>query len=129
MIIVILDKSSTVRTKISDLLEEMEFDGLDINEFEDAQEALDFIKTNSVDIIFSSIETDGIDGITFVDLLIRGNARIVSRLFIVTSQKNSDSFMEIKDVGAKRFIRKPINEDSFKHFVIPEIRKILHFKE
>ena len=128
MTIVILDKSATVRTKISDLLDEMDFDGLDLNEFEDAEEALEFINSNDVDIIFSSIETDGMDGVTFVDLLIRANKKIVSRLFIVTSQKDSDNFTEIKDVGAKRFIRKPINEGAFKHFVIPEIRKILHFQ-
>ena len=32
---------------------------------------------------------------------------------------------EIKGVGAKRFIKKPINEEHFKHFVLPEIHKIL----
>jgi len=127
MTIIILDKSSTVRTKIIDLLEDENFEDLDINEFEDAELAYDFITDNNADLIISSIETDGMDGVAFVELLLRNYPTLVSRLFIITSQKDSEHFSEIKDVGAKRFIKKPINKESFNHFVIPEIKKILHF--
>jgi len=128
MTIVILDKSITVRTKIVDLLENIDFNSFDINEFEDAELAYDFIRDNSVDLIISSIETDGMDGVDFVELLLGNNPDLVSRLFIITSQKDSEHILEIKDIGAKRFIRKPINEETFNHFIIPEIKKILQTK-
>ena len=67
------------------------------------------------------------DGVTFVELILSNYPTLVSRLFIITSQKDSEHVHEIKEVGAKRFIRKPINEETFKHFIIPEIKKILHF--
>jgi len=58
-------------------------------------------------------------------MILRKQPDLRSKLFIVTSQKDTDDFLEMKDVGAKRFIKKPINEEHFKHFVTPEIIKIL----
>ena len=125
MNILVVDGSITVRTKIEELLMDMDFDNLDINLFEDAEEALEYSRSNDIDLIFSSIETDGMDGLTFVDNLLRDKPKYVSKLFIVTSQKHTDSIDEIKDIGAKRFIPKPINEEYFNHFVKAEIDKIL----
>ena len=128
MNIIILDDSVTVRSKIEDLLANMNFDNLDINSFDNAEKALEYSRDGDVDLIFSSIETQGIDGITFVDTILRDNPNSARHLFIVTSQKNSDNFEEIKDVGAKRFIPKPINEEYFNHFVKQEIDIILNTK-
>ena len=94
--------------------------------FNNADEALDFMEDNEVKLIFSSIETDGVDGVTFTDTILRKDPLLVSKLFIVTSQKDGEHFEDIKNVGAKRFIQKPINEKYFKHFVTPEITKILN---
>ena len=125
MNILVVDASLTVRMKIQDLLEEVDSENIGVECFEDASEALDYIKDNEVDLIFSGIETEGLDGISFVDMILRDNPKFVSKLFIVTSQKDTEHFEEIKGVGAKRFIRKPINEEYFKHFVIPEVNKFL----
>ena len=125
MTIIVLDASVTVRTKIQDLLLDMDSESLDIELYEDAREALEFIRSNEVGLIFSSIETVGMDGISFVDMLLRDNPQLSSRLFIVTSQTHNENIEGIKDAGAKRFIKKPINEEYFKHFVIPEIKKLL----
>ena len=125
MTIVVLDTSATVRTKIESLLQDMNFDDLSVELFENGDEALEFIQSNEIDLIFSSIETEGMDGITFVDLILREDPKFVSRLFVVTSQQNTESVLEIKDVGAKRFIKKPINEEYFNHFVKAEILKSL----
>jgi len=123
----ILDASATVRNKIHDLLLELDSEHMDIETFEDGSEALEFIQENDVDLVFSSIETIGLDGISFVDMVLRDNPKIVSKLFIVTSQKNTENLEEMKGVGAKRFIRKPINEEHFRHFIVPEIHRIINF--
>lgn len=125
MNIVVIDASSTVRIKINELLTEMDSEHLDIECFSDAGEAYDYIEENDINLIFSSIETIGMDGTCFVDKLLREYPEYTSKLFIVTSQKNNDAFEDMKGVGAKRFIRKPINEEYFNHFVVPEIKKIL----
>jgi len=123
----ILDASATVRNKIHDLLLELDSEHIDIETFEDGSEALEFIQENDVDLVFSAIETTGLDGISFVDMVLRDNPKIVSKLFIVTSQKNTENLEEMKGVGAKRFIRKPINEEHFRHFIVPEIHRIINF--
>jgi len=123
MIIVVLDASVTVRLKIKDLLLDMSAEELDIQLYEDAREALEFIRENGADLIFSAIETAGLDGISFVDILLTDNPKYVSKLFIVTSQHHNENIEDIKGVGAKRFIKKPINDEYFKHFIIPEIEK------
>ena len=125
MTILVLDASTTVSTKIHDILMDMDSDNIDVECFEDGEAALEFIEENDVDLVFSAIETIGLDGISFVDIILRDNPSLVSKLFIVTSQKDTEHFEDIKGVGAKRFIRKPINENHFKHFIIPEINKIL----
>ena len=128
MNIIILDGSSTVRSKIEELLMDMNFNDLDISLFDNAEEALEFSRDNDIDLIFSSIETEGMDGITFVDSLLRDDPKTARHLFIVTSQKDTDNIIDIKDVGAKRFIQKPINEEYFTHFVKQEIDTILNSK-
>lgn len=125
MTIIVLDASSTVRSKIEALLLDMHFENIHIVLFENGRDALDFIEDNSVDLIFSALETEGLDGVTFVDLILRKDPKLVSKLFIVTSKQAAQHLEEIKYVGAKRFIQKPINEEVFKHFVTPEIDKIL----
>lgn len=126
MNIIIVDASSTVRTKIEELLLNMDFSDLDVNLFENAEEALDYSRDNEIDLIFSAIETEGMDGLSFVESLLNDNPKYVSRLFIVTSQKNTPNMEEIKDIGAKRFIPKPINEEYFNHFVKQEIAKVIN---
>lgn len=125
MNILILDASLVVLQKIENLLFDINFKDLNLNSFQDAEAALEYIRENKVNLIFSAIETEGMDGITFVDLILRDNPALVSKLFIVTSQNNTSSIEDIKGVGAKRFIKKPINEEYFRHFVIPEIHKAL----
>jgi len=125
MHILALDKSTTVLSKIEELLHEIGVEEMEISLFTNANDALDFMEDNNVRMVFSSIETDGVDGITFADTILRKQPELLSKLFIVTSQKNTDDFNDIKDIGAKRFIKKPINEEYFKHFVTPEIMKIL----
>jgi len=125
MTIVVVDASVTVRIKIKELLLDMNAQELDIELYEDARDALEFIRENGADLIFSAIETVGLDGISFVDILLTDNPKYVSKLFIVTSQHHNESIEDIKGVGAKRFIKKPISDDYFKHFIIPEIEKSL----
>ena len=125
MNIVVLDASSTARNKIEDLLVKMGFEDVDIHLFEDGEQALDFVRQEGADIIFSSLEADGIDGITFVDIILQENPAIVSKLFIVTSQTASEGFSDVKGVGAKRFIKKPINSEYFNHMIVPEIDRVL----
>lgn len=124
MHIVILDASETSRMKTEDLLYELDVLSSQIYSYDNSDEAMEFIDDEGADLIFSSLELADSDGVSFTDLLLQKYPQMVSRLFITSSSKESSRFHEIKEVGAKRFINKPIKEDLFKHFVQHEIRKI-----
>lgn len=125
MNIIVLDGSLIARLKIEELLVNMGIDNTQIHLFDNGQEALEFYKNHGADLVFSSLQAYELDGISFADLLLRENPKIVSKLFIVSAEENRENYEEIKGVGAKRFIKKPINEEYFNHFIIPEINKVL----
>jgi len=124
MNIVILDAGETSRIRTEDLLTDLNVSVDDIYSFNNAEEALEFIDDEGANIIFASLELTDTDGISFTDILLHKYPKMVSKLFITSSSKDSHHFQEFKEVGAKRFIHKPIKEDYFKHFISREINKI-----
>lgn len=124
MKIVVLDDSKTVLLTMSVLLEDLDVKHEDIHLFEDGHEALSYIEQNGADIIFSDINMPGMNGFEFVEKLLEVSAKFVSVLFVVSGDDTGHSVAQMKKVGGKRFIRKPINSKHFNHFVLPEINKI-----
>ncbi len=123
MTIVVLDDSKTVLLMISALLEELGVEDDSIFLFSDGHEALNYIEKHGADIIFSDINMPGMDGFEFVSRLLELSKRSVSSLFIVSADEHYGDINHMKNIGAKRFIRKPINTRHFNHFVAPEIAK------
>lgn len=124
MKIVVLDDSITVLLTMRILLEDLGIEADDILTFEDGHKALSFIEQNGADIIFSDINMPGMNGFEFVEKLLEVSAKFVSVLFIVSGDDTGHSVAQMKKVGGKRFIRKPISSKHFNHFVLPEINKI-----
>jgi len=124
MKVVILDASETSRIRTEDLLTDLDVLAQDVYSFDNAEEALDFITDEGADIVFSSLALADMDGVSFTDILLHKFPNMVSKLFITSSSKDKQHFQEFKEVGAKRFINKPIKEDHFKHFISREINKI-----
>ena len=123
MKIVVLDDSKTVLLTINALLEELGVEDESIFLFSDGHEALNYIEKHGADIIFSDINMPGMDGFEFVSRLLDLSQRFISTLFIVSADENYRDISQMKTIGAKRFIRKPINTKHFNHFVAPEIAK------
>lgn len=123
MKIVVLDDSLTVRLTIQALLEELHVPEECIYLFGNGKEALQYIAENGADIIFSDINMPGMDGFEFVGKLLNLSHHFVSTLFIVSADEHMGDIANMKMIGAKRFIRKPINSRHFNHFVAPEIAK------
>ena len=124
MKIVILDDSMTVRLIISSLLEDLDIKEDEIYTFENGYTALDFIKTDGADIIFSGINMPYMDGYEFATLVFEILPNLKSSFFAVSGDESRDSFLKMKKSGVHRFVKKPINMEYFKHFVQPEILKL-----
>ena len=123
MKIVVLDDSKTVLLTIEALLEELGVEEEEVFLFNDGQSALDSIEQSGADIIISDIQMPGMDGFAFVQKLLLLSQRFVATLFVVSAYENFRDIDRMKSIGAKRFIKKPINAKLFNHFVAPEIAK------
>lgn len=71
-----------------------------------AEEALDFLETNDVDLIFLDIQMSGITGMEFASK-IKGNA------LIIFTTAYSEYALESYDVDSVDYLVKPINPDRF----------------
>ena len=120
----VLDDSKTVLLTMRVLLEDLGVKEEEILLFEDGYKAIAYIEENGADIIFSDINMPGMNGYEFVERLLELSSRFVSVLFVVSGDDTGQSVAQMKKIGGKRFIRKPISSKHFNHFVLPEINKI-----
>ena len=128
-IIIILDDSMTIRMILESYLEDLGVEDEEIHSFENGYKALDYIKMNGADIVFSDINMPYMDGYEFASLVFEVLPNLASSFFAISGDENRESFIKMKDSGVHRFLKKPINIEYFKHFVLPEILKRREEKE
>ena len=123
MKIVVLDDSMTIRMIIESFLEDLGVEENEIFLFDNGFEALDFIKINGADIVFSDINMPDMSGFEFAELVFKVYPKLKSSFFAISGDESRQSYMKMKQNGVHRFLKKPINNVHFKHFVLPEILK------
>jgi CheY-like chemotaxis protein len=123
MKIVILDDSLTVRMIIESFLEDFGVEDDEMFSFENGHEAVEFIKNNAVDIVFTDINMPKMDGYEFAKLVFAIKPDLQSSFFAISGDESPESYANMKKIGVQRFLKKPINDAHFKHFVLPEILK------
>jgi response regulator RpfG family c-di-GMP phosphodiesterase len=123
MNIIILDDSQTVRIIIEAFLEDFGVEESEIFSFSNGYEAFEFIKKNKVDIIFSDINMPDMDGYEFAQKVFEFMPDIKSSFFVISGDEAPEGYSKMKEIGVHRFLKKPINDAHFKHFVKPEILK------
>jgi len=124
MKIIILDDSQTIRMIIEAHLEELEILENEIFSFEDGYKALEFIQTHGADLVFCDMHMPKMNGVEFATILFDRRPDLIRSFFVVTAEEKSKSIQEMKEVGAKRFLKKPIDERQFNHYVKKQIVRI-----
>ncbi len=124
MKIIILDDSQTIRMIIEAHLEELEILESEIYSFENGYDALDFIKVHGASLIFCDMHMPHMSGVEFATLLFKERPELKRNFFVITAEEKLESINEMKLIGAKRFLKKPIDEKQFNHYVKKEILRI-----
>lgn len=126
MKIVVLDDSKTMRMTLRLLLEETGFASSDIALFEEGRDALAHLAECGADLIFTDVSMPGMDGFEFVARLRAVSPALLDATFVVSADEHSDGLQRMRDLGIRRFIRKPIDPALFREriapFAIPENR-------
>ncbi|EDZ62003.1 response regulator receiver domain-containing protein [Sulfurimonas gotlandica GD1] len=108
---------------IESFLEDFGVEDDEIFSFESGHDAIEFIKENSADIVFTDINMPKMDGYEFAKLVFEIQPSVLSSFFAISGDESPESYMNMKKVGVQRFLKKPINNAHFRHFVLPEILK------
>ena len=124
MNVIVLDDSQTIQMIIGAHLEELEISDDEISSFDNGHEALAFIKENGAELIFCDINMPKMNGYEFAKSLFEFRPDLVKSFFVVSGEESGASIQKMKDAGAKRFLKKPIKENQFNHFIQQEIKKI-----
>ena len=124
MKIIILDDSLTVQMILESFLEDLGVQENELFTFDDGHDALKFIEERGADLIFSDVNMPKMSGSTFVKKILEIRPDLVSALFVISADNEKKDLHKMKKVGARRFIKKPIESKTFTHFIFPEIVKL-----
>ena len=83
--------------------------GYDVVEAADGQEALEYARENSVDLVITDVNMPRMDGITLVSELRQLPAYRLTPVLLLTTESSQDKKMEGKKAGATGWIVKPFN--------------------
>ena len=83
--------------------------GYGVAEAADGQEALDYARENSVDLVISDVNMPRMDGITLVHELRALSTYRLTPLLLLTTESSQEKKMEGKRAGATGWIVKPFN--------------------
>jgi two-component system chemotaxis response regulator CheY len=104
--ILTVDDSTSMRQMVRATLQSA---GYDVVEAADGQEALDFARTKSVDLVISDVNMPRMDGITLVQNLRTLPGYRLTPLLLLTTESSHEKKMEGKKAGATGWIVKPFN--------------------
>jgi len=83
--------------------------GYGVVEAADGQEALDYARENSVDLVISDVNMPRMDGITLIGELRRLPAYRLTPMLMLTTESSQEKKQEGKRMGATGWIVKPFN--------------------
>jgi two-component system, chemotaxis family, chemotaxis protein CheY len=104
--IMTVDDSTSMRQMVKATLQAA---GYGVVEAADGQEALDYARENSVDLVISDVNMPRMDGITLVSELRALPGYRLTPLLLLTTESSQDKKLEGKKAGATGWIVKPFN--------------------
>lgn len=131
--VLVVDDSSVIRNIVKDTLKD-ETDIEVVGEAEDPIVARDLIKKLNPDILTLDVEMPKMDGITFLENLMRLRPMPVIMLSTLTT-KGADITLEALEIGAVDFIAKPsvaellATKDSFKETLVRKIKQAVTIEQ
>lgn len=122
MKILLLEDDYLYKVSIKEFLQELDFI---VDDFENGDDALDAVFTNSYDLLLLDIRVPGMDGFTLVETIRKENLN--TPIIILTSLTDITNLSRGYDLGCNDYIRKPFDLIELK-FRIEQLIKNSCFK-
>jgi two-component system, chemotaxis family, chemotaxis protein CheY len=104
--IMTVDDSTSMRQMVKATLQSA---GYGVVEAADGEEALEYARQNSVDLVISDVNMPRMDGITLVHQLRALSTYRLTPLLLLTTESSQEKKLEGKRAGATGWIVKPFN--------------------
>jgi len=116
--IMVVDDSETIRAVLERSLTMTKLPILEVIKAVNGKDALDKLKDNWVDIVFSDINMPVMDGIELVTSM-QKNAELKAIPVIIVSTEGSATRIEaLKKMGIKGYLRKPFTPEKIRDIII-----------
>lgn len=116
--ILAVDDSHSIREMVNFTLSQA---GYEVVLTVDGQQALDWAKHNTVDLVLTDINMPNMDGITLITHLRTLDNYKYTPILVLTTESSDDKKMEGRKAGATGWIVKPFNPDK----LINTVKKVL----
>ncbi len=118
----IVDDSSVMRKIVERALRQAGLDTLVVDEAGSGAEALEVLKTKSVDLILSDINMPTMDGLEFLRQIRAQNLAQDVPVVMITTESSEEHVKQAIQAGARGYIRKPFTAEQVKERVLPLLR-------
>jgi len=109
--VLIVDDSSAVRKILTRVLAQTSLAIGNIHEAADGCQALEVLKENSVQLIFSDINMPNMDGIQFLSAMRQLPDHKSTPVVMVTTEGSQTKVMEALNLGALGYVKKPFTAE------------------
>jgi two-component system chemotaxis response regulator CheY len=112
--ILIVDDSATIRSVIIRTLQIAEVPTKEIFQASDGNEALEVLKDNWVDLIFTDLNMPGMNGVEFIRQIYKKKIVEETPVVVISTEGSLTRVKELKELGIKAFIHKPFTPEQIK---------------
>jgi two-component system chemotaxis response regulator CheY len=119
----IIDDSSVMRKIVERSLRQAGVALSQVMEAGNGAEALNLLRSNSVDLILSDINMPVMDGLEFVRQLKAEGLAANAPVVMITTEGSESQVVQAVSSGARGYIRKPFTADQVKEHVIAILNK------
>jgi two-component system chemotaxis response regulator CheY len=112
--ILIVDDSAAIRKILQRVLKQSELPLGNLYEAGDGVQALDTLKTNSVDLVLSDINMPNMDGLQLLAQIKANPQWQAIQVVMITTEGSQARVMEAVELGAVGYLRKPFTADQVK---------------
>lgn len=110
--ILVVDDEENARVALSKILTH---DGYDVSSAKNGVEALNYLRSNEVELIITDLNMPEMNGLTFLRELNRCHP--TSNVIMITAYGEVESYLEAMTLGAFEYINKPVKYDDLKKII------------
>ncbi len=118
----IVDDSSVMRKIVERALRQAGLESMVVREAANGIEALDALRSSTVDLILSDINMPSMDGLEFLRQISAENLAPGVPVVMITTESSEEHVKQAIAAGARGYIRKPFTPEQVKERVLPLIK-------